>query len=229
MDRKKIQDTLDIIEYVVNVRRRIYSSGHQSYIIWGCYSALSGLIHLVTGFWPIWFIMFIVAGFVETVRHTGIRESLIGWGFALLSMALGVIFSIKTGLVWLSALGFGIAATLGFTLPFKMSARKNESGGSYLGRVIGLLWITLVISTLVAISVTVSLASIKSVYMWMTMVGTGYVIMGVMFNDVGPVVAGGLALLSVIVVNVIAWNPIVLTIIVGVISIGVGVYERSRV
>ncbi len=229
MDRKNIKQTLDILEYVIDVRRRVYSTSYQSYIIWGLFSSISGVIYLLGGFWPIWFILFIFAGFAETSRSTGVQASLIGWGLAAVVMVLGVLFSIRLGVYWPSAAGFGVAAFLGFTLPFTVNRSFRESEkNTYLGRVIGLTWVTLVIATLVGISATVTLSDIRSIFWWMVMVGTGYTVMGIIISDIGPVVGGGLTFLSIIIFSAAKWNPIALTIVVGLISIGVGIYARGR-
>ena len=225
----KMRDVIDIIEYVVDVRRRVYDAGSWSYIIWGGFCVITGAVYLLTHFWLIWFILFPVAGFIETSRSAGIRASLIGWGLALAVQFLGVATAFRYGSIALSAIGFGIAATVGFVIPFAISDKKARPASNlWLGKVIGTLWIVLVISTLVAISVTVTLADIRSIYLWMTMVGTAYMIMGVLLNDRGPVIGGALTLLSVIGFKVFDASPIVLTIVVGLISIGVGIYARSR-
>lgn len=228
---RKMHDVIDILEYIVNVRRRLYKPASVSHFIWGTYSVIGGLANTIWGFWPIWLIGFVIGGFIETARRTRVKYALIGWLTSAVLIFLGFWSSFETGTVGLSLMGFGLGAFAGFFLPFMLYHRhegRERVVAPWLGKIIGYLWLVLVISTVINQGVTEMFTNINGIFMWMNMVGTGYLLMGVILNEKFIVSAGILMMGGVVAFKILGLPPASLPIFIGLVVIGVGIYARER-
>ncbi len=145
MVNKKIDDVLDIAEYLAFLRLRLLADFYVPYLAWGLYTLISGILSLF-GHFEYWIYLWIPAAFFSSLdpNFKNFKSSLMVWLISG-SIFYGLVFFLKfAGFL----LGIAICSTLGFgILPkFLGSRRHRKTGGSYLTDSIGITFFVVVFS-----------------------------------------------------------------------------------
>ncbi len=136
MIEKKIDEVLDIAEYLAFMRLRLLADFYIPYLSWGIYTLLGGLLSLV-GYYQSWIHLWIPAAFFSSLDpdFKNLRSNLIVWLISgVIFYALIILFDFAGFFI-----GIGVASTLGFgILPQIMGFKKERRGqSSYLISSIG--------------------------------------------------------------------------------------------
>ncbi len=142
---KKIDEVIDIAEYVAIMRFKLIGNFFIPYLSWGIYTLVCGIIQ-ITGHYEQWGYLWLPAAFFSSLEpdFKNLKTSFISW------LITGVIF--YTLLITLGAIGFfiglAVAPPLGFgILPYLLEKnKKNKRYSGYLLSSIGSLFFIVVIT-----------------------------------------------------------------------------------
>lgn len=144
MIEKKIDEVLDIAEYVSVMRLRLIGNFYIPYLSWGIYTLLSGIIQLF-GYYKQWILLWIPTAFFSSLDPDlkNLKTSIIAWAitgviYYALIIALGDIGFL---------LGFAVAPALGYGLfPFIIEKKRKKPDGGHLVNAIGITFFVIVLA-----------------------------------------------------------------------------------